>query len=157
MKIHRIHTLLPAFLLVLSVTVTNVSCCTVDNDPTEEYANRRAKLFCRLKAMAKANPNGYTVDVTTLQHLTRGYAVAVAGTQNCFNDESLYEVVDYVMAHPEINAYGGWLDTMTGNYHYDATMIIADRDEAIAYGKKNGQKAIFDLNTMSEIMLSPYD
>ena len=154
MKSNRILTLLSALMLVLTFSLTTVSCHPDDNSPTAEYSARRAQLFSELKEIAKANPDGYTVDATTLQPITSGYAVSVAATQNSFNDDGLYKVVDYVMAHPEINAYGGWLDTSTGNYYYDATMVFTNCDEAIAFGKKNGQKAVFDLNTMNLITIS---
>ena len=149
MHTNRWLSFLSALLFGLTVCFTNVSCCP--EETTTEYSEKRAELFVKLSEIARANPDGYTVDATTLLPVTTGYAVAVAATQDCFNDEGLYRVIDYVMAHPEINAYGGWLDTSTGDYYYDATMVIADRDEAIAFGKENEQDAIFDLNTMTEI------
>ena len=139
---------------MLTVGFTNVSCGSGDDEPTAEYYAKRTELYNKLKDIAKANPQGYTVDATTLLPMTSGYAVAVSATQNSFNDEGLYEVIDYVLAHPDINAYGGWLDSSTGHYYYDATMVFADRDEAIAFGNANGQRAIFDLNTMTMITLS---
>ena len=148
---NRILSFLSALMLMLTVSFANVSCSSDDTDTTTEYSAKRAELFTRLKDIAKANPDGYTVDASTLQPITTGYAVSVAATQSCFNDEGLYKVIDYVMAHSEINAYGGWLDSSTGAYYYDATMVIADRDDAITYGRNNGQKAIFDLNTMTVI------
>ena len=154
MKMNRILSLLSALMLLLTVTLVNVSCSSDDTDTTTEYSVKRAELFTRLKEIAKANPDGYTVDATTLQPITTGYAVSVAATQSCFNDEGLYKVIDYVLSHSEIKAYGGWLDSLNGDYYYDATMVIDDRDEAITYGRNNGQKAIFDLNTMTVIPIS---
>ena len=45
------------------------------------------------------------------------------------------------------------MDTATGLYYYDATVIIEDRDAAIAFGRLQNQIAIFDLNTLTEIRL----
>ena len=149
--------LLTTLLLMLTIGFTTVSCSSDGDESATEYSAKREELFTKLKEVAKANPNGYTVDAKTLQPLTSGYVVAVAETQKSFNDEGLYKVVDYVMTHSEINAYGGWLDSSTNCYHYDATMVFADRDDAIAFGKESGQIAIFDLNTMTEITLTSDD
>ena len=153
MKAYKILSLISAFIFLLTVNITDVSCSSNDDAQTMEYSAKRAELFSKLKGIALANPDGYTVDVNTLHPVTSGYAVSVAATQNSFNDEGLYNVIDYVAAHPEINAYGGWLDTSTGYFYYDATMIFTELDEAIAFGIKNGQKAIFDLCTNTKIAL----
>ena len=152
-KEHRIFTYLSAIVLALVVGFTNASCSSDDNDQELEYYAKRTELFDKLKTIAQNNPEGYTVDATTLQPITSGYAVAVADTQGSFGEQGLYNVIDYVMSHPEINAYGGWQDSETGDYYYDATMVFADRDEAIAFGLQNSQLAIFDLNTLTEIRL----
>ena len=153
----KLRLLLAALLLTTAVGVCNIACCSSDDDATEQTSQKRTELFNSLKAIAIANPDGFTVDATTLKPITSGYAVSVADTQNSFLDEGLYRVIDYVMSHPEINAYGGWLNTETQDYYYDATMVLSDRDEAIAFGKKNGQPVIFDLNTMTEIWIDGSD
>lgn len=114
---------------------------------------KKQALINALTAVAALNPEGYTVDARTLQPVTTGYAVAVAATQNSFNAEGLAAVVDYVSTHGDINAFGGWRDSQTGNYYYDATIIVSDKAKAIELGRLNNQLAIFDLANLEEIRL----
>lgn len=52
-------------------------------------------LIVALSAVAANNKEGYTVDAVTLQPITKGYAVAVAATQNSFGPEGLARVIEY--------------------------------------------------------------
>ena len=110
-------------------------------------------LFEVLQGISIACPDGYTVDAKTLQPITDGYAVAVAETQNSFDNAGLVRVIDYVNKHPEINAFGGWYNSENKKYYYDATIVVNDLDQAIALGKANKQIAIFNLRTLEEIRL----
>ena len=110
-------------------------------------------IITALATVATLNPEGYTIDAKTMQPVTAGYAVAVANTQNSFGPEGLAKVVEYVAAHPEVNAFGGWYDSESGLYYYDATIIVNDLNEALELGRKNGQLAIFDLARLEEIRL----
>ncbi len=114
---------------------------------------KRQTLINALAAVAALNPEGYTVDARTLQPVTTGFAIAVASTQNSFDAEGLAAVVDYVSTHDEINAFGGWYDSESGKYYYDATIIVSDRAKAIELGRLNNQLAIFDLANLEEIRL----
>lgn len=114
---------------------------------------KKANIIAALAAVAALNPEGYTVDAATLQPVAKGYAVAFAATQNSFGAEGLARVVDFVANDEKANAFGGWLDTETGLYYYDAVAIVMDRDEAERLGRANGQIAIFDLENLKEIRL----
>ena len=105
-------------------------------------------------AIAAINPEGFTVNVTT------GYAVALKRTQNSFGAEGLAKVanvIEELQASGNLNgrtfAFGGWYDSESGLYYYDATVIFADRAEAIEAGRANEQIAIFDLANLEEIRL----
>lgn len=104
-------------------------------------------------AIAAANPEGFTVDARTLEPIRHGYAVALADTQNSFNEEGAARVAAYIADHAEANAVGGWYDAESGRFYYDATTIYNNRTEAIEAGRKNGQIAIFDLDKLEEIRL----
>lgn len=119
----------------------------------EKTGNNTAKVLAALAVIAAQNPEGYTVDAQTLQPVTSGYAVALAATQNNFGPEGLNRVVNYVAAHNDVNAFGGWMDRETGLYYYDATAIVNDLDVALALARENDQLAVFDLNTFAEIRL----
>lgn len=107
-------------------------------------------LLTTLASIAALNPEGYTVDAQTLQPVTSGYVVAVKGTQNSFGDSGLRRVVEYQREHKECTAFGGWLDTETGLYYYDACIIVPTLSEAMALAKANEQIAFFCLDNFAE-------
>lgn len=111
-------------------------------------------LFTTLSMIAAANPAGFTYNVETNQMQESGYAVALAATQNSFGADGLESVLNLVTSEScPASCVGGWMDTESGLYYFDATVIIEDRATAIAFGKLQKQIAIFDLNTMTEIRL----
>lgn len=111
-------------------------------------------------AIAALNPEGFTVNAATLQPVTTGYAVALKQTQNSFGNEGLAKVanvIEKLKASGNLNgralAFGGWYDSESGLYYYDATVIFKNRAEAIEAGRANEQIAIFDLANLEEIRL----
>lgn len=117
-----------------------------------------------IAAIAAQNPKGYTVDAATLQPITSGHAVALAVTQDSFGADGLAKVVDVIIKMQNQGeasrfdglAFGGWYDRKSGRYHYDATVIVKDRTEALELARVNGQKAIYDLDNLDEIRLDDY-
>ena len=81
------------------------------------------KLFSALMVIAAANADGFTVDANTLQPITKGYAVAMAETQNSFNAEGLARVIEFVNGSTVANAFGGWLDRETGLCFIDVEFL----------------------------------
>lgn len=113
-----------------------------------------------IAAIAAQNPEGYTVNAATLQPITSGYAVALLVTQDSFGVKGLKKVVDVIdkmqnqgEASRDSLAFGGWYDTKSGRYYYDATVIVKDRTEAMELARVNGQLAIYDLDNLDEIRL----
>ncbi len=111
----------------------------------------KTNLFNSLLAISAANPLGFTVNAETLAPVTTGYAVAVAGTQDSFGRKGLARVIDYARKHEEINAFGGWMDSETGLYYFDAVVIYRDIEAANRAARLNGQIAFFDLSNLREI------
>jgi len=109
--------------------------------------------FSLLTGIAAACPDGFTVDKNTLEPITTGYSVAVAGTQNSFGNYGAARVIAYANNHPEINALGGWYNSENGQFYYDAVIICSTLDEALSLAKAHDQIAIFDLNNLQEIRL----
>lgn len=114
---------------------------------------KKQTIIAALTSIAELNPEGFTIDAQTLQPVTRGFAVAVADTQNSFGPEGLAKVVEYVSQHKRVNAFGGWYDSESGLYYYDATIIVDDLQKAIDFARANKQLAIFDLARLEEIRL----
>nr|DAW66912.1 MAG TPA: hypothetical protein [Caudoviricetes sp.] len=111
-------------------------------------------------AVAAMSPEGFTVNAANLQPVTSGYAVALKRTQNSFGAEGLAKVanvIEELQASGNLSgralAFGGWYDSESGLYYYDATVIFQDREEAIEAGRANEQIAIFDLANLEEIRL----
>ena len=117
-------------------------------------------VIAKVAAIAALNPSGFTVDAATLQPVTAGYAVAMKQTQNNFGTEGLAKVanvIEELQASGNLNgrilAFGGWYDSESGLFYYDATVIYQDREKAIEAGRANEQIAIFDLSNLEEIRL----
>ena len=106
---------------------------------------KETSILIALATIAINNKEGFTVNAATLQPVTKGYAVAVADTQNSFGLEGLANVFKYVAEHPEINAFGGWYNSQNNMYYFDATVIVDDLAAAIELGRINKQLAIYDL------------
>lgn len=106
---------------------------------------KETSLLIALAIIAINNREGFTVSAANLQPVTKGYAVAVADTQNSFGLEGLANVVKYVSDHPEINAFGGWYNSQNNMYYFDATVIVEDLAAALELGRTNKQIAIYDL------------
>lgn len=106
---------------------------------------KQTSVLVALASIALNNKEGFTVDAATLQPIKKGFAVAVADTQNYFGLEGLANVVKYVSEHPEITAFGGWYNSENNMFYFDATLIVNDLEAAKELGRINKQIAIFDL------------
>lgn len=108
-------------------------------------------LFEAINEIAKKNPEGFTVDLTTLKKVTKGISVAYLETQNSFGDEGLKRVLEHADSHGKI--VGGWQNEDDGCFYYDSVKIYFDREEAIRAGRENKQIAIFDIGNLELIKL----
>ena len=99
------------------------------------------------------HPDGFTLNVSTMETPAEGICVGYAATQDCHSREGL----DYVVSHSlEHDGYvGGWLDRTDSLYYFDSVRIFPEkeREEALEFARENGQIAIFVLSTGEEIRL----
>lgn len=102
-------------------------------------------LFEAVKTIAKKNPSGFTVDLTTLKKVTGGISVAYLETQNSFDDEGLKRVLEHALKHEKV--VGGWLNDDDESFYYDSVRIFSDLEAAMQFGRENKQIAIFDIGT----------
>lgn len=109
------------------------------------------QLFEAILEVAKKNPDGFTVDLTTLKKVTRGISVAYLETQDSFGEEGLRKVLKHALEHEK--KVGGWLNEENGEFYFDSIRIFTDLDEAIRFGRENQQIAIFDLAHLRLIKL----
>lgn len=104
-----------------------------------------------IQQIAEQNPEGFTVDLTTLNKVTKGISVAYLETQNSFGDEGLKRVLEHAERYEK--TVGGWLNEDDGYFYYDSVKIYFNREEAIRAGRENKQIAIFDLGNLELIKL----
>ena len=104
-----------------------------------------------IQQIAEQNPEGFTVDLTTLKKVTKGISVAYLETQNSFGDEGLKRVLEHAERYEK--TVGGWLNEDDGYFYYDPVKIYLNREEAIRAGRENKQIAIFDLGNLELIKL----
>lgn len=101
--------------------------------------------------LAEANKEGFTIELENLNHVTSGIVVAYKETQNSFGIEGLIKCINHALNHDK--KIGGWFNTENGKYYFDSCKTFTDLNEAIKFGKENGQIAIFDLDNLREIRL----
>lgn len=107
--------------------------------------------FQRLKKIAEANRDGFTVSLLDYSTPKKGYCVAMQLTQDSFGDEGLRKVIE--IAEQSTFTVGGWYDYQSNQYYYDCVMIVQDLEEALQLGRANHQLAIFDITKARTIEL----
>ena len=73
------------------------------------------KLIEAIHEIAKKNPEGFTVDPTTLKRITKGISVAYIETQDSFGIEGLERVINHALGHDR--KVGGWMNEDDGQYY----------------------------------------
>ena len=108
-------------------------------------------LISAILERANANPEGFTVDLTTLKKVTKGISVAYIETQDSFGEEGLRRVLNHALSHEK--KVGGWLNEENEQFYFDSIRIFTDLEEAKRFGRENKQIAIFDLKELRLIKL----
>ena len=72
------------------------------------------QLFKAIQEIARQNPEGFTVDLTTLKKVTKGISVAYLETQDSFGEEGLERVLNHALMHEK--KVGGWLNEENGQF-----------------------------------------
>lgn len=109
------------------------------------------QLFEAIRKIAEANPEGFTVDLTTLKRVTKGVSVAYIDTQDSFGEEGLKRVLNHALMHEK--RVGGWLNEENQEFYFDSVRIFTNLEEAKQFGRENKQIAIFDISQMRLIKL----
>ena len=103
--------------------------------------------------LSQFRPDGFTVDIRTMEAPAEGIAVAYAATQGCHSREGLVAVVKHALEHD--GYVGGWYDSQSGLYYFDSTRLFPEDqlEEALQFAQENGQLAVYVLSTGEEIRL----
>lgn len=101
-------------------------------------------------------PDGFTLSINTWEQPKEGITVAYSATQDRHDRADLDFVVSHARAHD--GYIGGWLDTATRRFYYDSVRLFPEDalEEAVKFGRENGQIAIFILSSSTEIRLEEY-
>ena len=141
--------LMAAMLLSLSVSV---SSCFFGDNPAEE-AEQITEIANKVWAFSQAHPDGFTLNIRTMEVPDKGIAVAYAATQGSHSREAL----DAVIAHALANGgyVGGWLDTTDGQYYFDSVRLFPEDqlEAATQFAIDNEQLAFFIISTGEEVRL----
>ena len=107
--------------------------------------------FDKVKQIAEANKEGFTISLLDFQTPKNGYCVAMKMTQDSFGDERLKRVIE--IAKQSTYVVGGWYDNQSKRFYYDCVMIVEELQAALSLGRANEQLAIFDIGNANVIEL----
>ncbi|MBQ6046348.1 MAG: hypothetical protein IJL38_01830 [Bacteroidales bacterium] len=112
---------------------------------------REAKIAEQVWQLSQKRPEGFTVDISTMEEPAEGIAVAYEATQGSLSQEALTTVVTHALEHD--GYVGGWLDEESGLYYFDSTKLFPEDkiEEALEFARENGQTAIYIISTGEEI------
>ena len=102
-------------------------------------------------AIAKRNPEGFTISLPTLTTVHNGVVAAYEATQDSYDKDDLDNVIAHALQHEKI--VGGWYDVELSQFQFDSCKVFNNLQEAIEFGKAHKQRAIFDLDNVKEIRL----
>ena len=92
-------------------------------------------------AMGQMHPDGFTLDLNTMQQPTEGLVVSYKATQNSFDRKCLPAVIKHARAHN--NLVGGWYNAENDRYYFDSDRLFPEASLAAAMpvARENGQYA----------------
>ena len=96
--------------------------------------------------VAKANPNGISIDLTTGQVLTGvGFCAAYRATQNNIGLEGLEESMEHALGPCGSGIIGTW--SHAGSVYFDSVKRYTTRTAAVGAAQRERQLAIYNLKT----------
>lgn len=149
------------FKLKYRIILTALLCCLmavlVTCSVTEDHAvgsDNVTAIADQVWSLGQTCPDGFTVDVRTMQLQTEGIAVSYAATQSSHTREQLEDVVTHALHHD--GYVGGWYDSISGRYYFDSSRLYPDSllGEAVRFGLENGQQDIYILTINVNLDLS---
>jgi len=111
---------------------------------------RFKELMQAIEEIAKENPEGFTLRITTMELVSTGIAVGHAETQHCYSRAGLYVCIEHALYN--YGVIGGWRN-QNGEMQYDSVRMFKDLRAAVKWGRKQKQYAIFDIDNGWEIVL----
>ena len=105
-------------------------------------------------AFSQNHPDGFTLNVRTMTEPEEGIAVSYAETQHCHSRSELERVVRHALLNE--GYVGGWYNSEDSLYYFDSSRLFPESalDEAIEFGRENGQRSVFILSSSTEINIT---
>ena len=106
----------------------------------------------KILSYGESHPDGFTLDIRTFSEADNGISVAC---QLRRDRQSLEDVISH--AYRNGGYVGGWWDSVNGRYVYDSVRLFPEDqlDEAMEFGRRNRQDAIYIISSGTEIRLVP--
>jgi len=142
------------FAVTLICGTTFLSACDSNDNPVIQ--SNELTIVDKVWDFSQAHPDGFTLDIRTMSEPTEGIAVSYAATQNSHSYDQLDEVVSHALQHD--GYVGGWYNSENGLYYFDSTRLFPEDqlDEAVLFGKENGQYSVFILSSFTEVVIEDY-
>jgi len=141
-----------ALMLVCLLTLTS-ACSKQIGGFSQGYVKTLAD---RVWAYSATHPDGFTVDVRTMDVPSSGIAVCYAPDKD-FLGEHGRNCLEPIVLHALQNGgyIGGWLNEKDGLYYFGSTRLFPEDSlsKAKQFGIDNNQKSIYILSTGTEIWL----
>ena len=137
-------------LLLLIAFISMLTVPTACREEVDEVAEKQARVW----EYSKQHPAGFTININDWTTPTEGICVSYGETQSSHDYGGLSKVIVHALAHD--GYVGGWLDTTSGFYYFDSSRLFPENEleAAKAFGKENGQKAIYVISCDSTIYIT---
>ena len=99
------------------------------------------------------HPDGFTLDIRTMESPSEGVSVAYEATQGTHRRRDIPKVIRHALSHEGF--VGGWMEAGTGDYFYDSVRLFPEDslDAALDFARMNRQKAVYVLSEEREIAI----
>ncbi len=150
----NLYAFIAALLLVLFppvFTSCGTASKTTDTTSNTNVLRTPSNVRNRILSMGRSHPEGFTMDIRTMEQPKVGIAVAYAETKGMTGGRDIYAVTAHAYSHD--GYVGGWKDKATGTYYYDSVKVFPEEDleGAMKFARENGQKTVFILSSDTEI------
>ena len=149
MKLHTTKHWLLILILSLFALLGFIACGVNNEDPAEE--KNIQFIADRVWEFSQSHPQGFTLEIHSMTEPTEGVCASYAATQNCHSRENLDRVVAHALDHD--GYVGGWYNSTDSLYYFDSSKLfpLDELEDAFLFGKENGQYAVYNLSTQTEI------
>ena len=136
-------------LVVAGIAVGIIALC--END--DNYKKSTDSLVDQVWNFSQSHPEGFTLDIRTMEEPTEGIAVSYACTHKYNSYFALRFVIEHALKHD--GYVGGWYDSESNQYFFDSTRLFPEdqMEEAIEFARIHNQIAIYIISSGKEIRI----